>query len=102
MDEQQEQVLLSRIEDQLIAKFNKRFAGASNRDDVLETVINWLYFFYAEKTIRKDGMVPQVLAMKHHVCDQRIGILVRKLEKLGLYNELPIYLQEQCAHMRKC
>ena len=95
-----EQVLLSRIEDQLIEKFNSKFANASNKDDVIDTVTRWLYFFNAEKIVRKDGSFPPVLAMKHRVCDVRITILVHKLDKLGLYSKLPPCLQEQCAPMR--
>ena len=92
--------LMSRIEDQLIAKFNARFAKASDHDNVLEIVINWLYFFVSEKTIRKDGSVPQVLALKRRVCDLRIGILTRKLEELGLYDKLPSHLREQCSQVQ--
>ena len=76
--------LLSRIEDQLIERFNETFrqeqkTGPITRDEMFDIFIKWMDFWISQKMVSK--FPNPVVDMKNHVCDLRIGFILDKARK---------------------
>jgi len=92
-----DQLLLSRIEDQMIEKFQKKFPLIKTKDpqyidenELFDLVIEWIDFWISEKPqIMK---VPKsVLVMKKLVCEKRIEILIDFAEKYNIAEAIKLY-----------
>lgn len=76
--------LLSRIEDQLIDKFNETFRkipkdGTLDRDGMFEIMVEWMEFWVSQKIVSK--FPNPIVDMKNHVCDLRIAFILDKARK---------------------
>lgn len=89
---QHEAELLSRIEDQMIEKFNKNYINTDikkceSKDELISILVEWANFWYNERPITK--FHSEVVEMKKGVCDIRIVAIYRQAERLGLSDYMP-------------
>lgn len=99
MDIQHSKLLFSRIEDQLLDKFNTTFPDIENEKDVpddvmIKMVVSWFEFWLSEKPVSKNGNLNQVLRMKEHICKIRITLLKKNIQTLDIYDGLPKYIKK--------
>lgn len=90
--------LLSRIEDQLIEKFNETFqkvpkTGAMDREEMFQVFIEWMDFWLSQKILSK--FPNPVVDMKNHVCDLRIGFIMDKARKWQMDEALKAYFESR-------
>ena len=83
--------LISRIEDQLIEKFNNTYKDCDknkySKDELIKLVIEWAYFWYNERPIVKFSS--EVAEMKKSICDLKIIAIYNYAEKLGISDDMP-------------
>lgn len=83
--------LISRIEDQLIEKFNNKYKQCDKskytKDELIKLLIEWAYFWYNERPIVK--FTSEIAEMKKSVCDLRIIAIYNHAEKLGISDHMP-------------
>lgn len=93
--------LLSRIEDQCIELFDKRFPDNMytvleqeqlEQEQLKQVLISWLEFWYAERPATKSAKMVSAQEMKRYVCDCRIYMLLNLAEENGFLEEIPAYL----------
>lgn len=88
--------LLSRIEDQLLEKFDRVFtkvpkSGAIDREEMFQILVDWMDFWLSEKIISK--FPNPVVDMKNHICDIRIGFIMDKARKCKMDEALQAYFE---------
>ena len=89
--------LLSRIEDQCIERFDKRFPDGMytvlEQEQLKQVLISWLEFWYAERPATKSPRVVPAQEMKQYVCDCKIYIILALAEENGMLEEIPGYMR---------
>jgi len=86
-------MLLSRIEDQCLERFDKQYPNslfdsvALSQDELRRVLLSWLEFWHAERPVMKSRNIAQQL--KQHVCECRIFLILTIAEENGLLDEIP-------------
>lgn len=83
-------VLLDRIEEQLLSKFNDRYPDSMlvhiktknydylERDELITLTSDWIQFWVEEKPVKKEENMAMVLQMKEYLCSLRIQMLLKQ------------------------
>ena len=92
-----DQFLLSRIEDQMIEKFQKKFPLIKTKNpqfidenELFDLIIEWIDFWICEKP-QVMKIPTTVLMMKKLVCEKRIEILIDFAEKHKIAEAIKLY-----------
>lgn len=99
--------LLSRIEDQLLDKFNKQYPDQDNEilsvnpdddyissDKLAKVIENWINFWLMERPVTKFDTKNTVIAMKDHICKIRLKLLISNSYELEVFQYFPKHLQD--------
>jgi len=91
-------ILMHRIEEQLVDKFNRKFSDSRerktksptgyNKQELIELSIEWITFLLEEKAVQKEMDMNIVLHMKNDLCDIRIKVIMAKCEKWGITSDI--------------
>ena len=99
MDNDHHKLLMSRIEDQMLEKFNikypdNEFIKSKNpdyldREEMFNLLTEWIDFWLSEKPIIKKEAT--VLIMKSEVCDTRINLLLKQARDWDMEKDVRLY-----------